>query len=120
MAESDRRIGLLLGLLGAALIFLDGILDALGGVLFLAVGHGRLAIGLWEQSILFLVVGCIAGFFALIGRSRVADRSVTSGAVMVVLVIAGWIVLGLADGFLALVGSVLVLLAGVLYLVSNR
>ncbi|MGD0249878.1 MAG: hypothetical protein ABSB97_03170 [Thermoplasmata archaeon] len=111
---------MILGLLGAALIVLDGVLDAVGGAIFLVVGHGLLARGFWERSVLFLVVGCLMGFFALLGRSRGSDRSLTSGAVLVVLVVAGWLVLGLSSGVLALLGSVLVLVAGVLFLLSGR
>jgi hypothetical protein len=119
-AESDRRLGMILGLLGAALIVLDGVLRAIGGVISLAVGRGYYALGLWEGAVLFLVVGFLMGFFALLGRSRGSDRSLTSGAVLIVLVIAGWLVLGLTNGILALLGSLLVLIAGVLFLVSGR
>jgi len=119
-ADGDRRLGMVLGLLGAGLILLDGILEAVGGVIFLAIGRGMRALGFWEQSVLFLVVGCLLGFFALLGRSRGSDRSLTSGAVLVVVVIAGWLVLGLSSGILALVGSVFALVAGVLFLLSGR
>jgi fermentation-respiration switch protein FrsA (DUF1100 family) len=111
---------MILGLLGAGLVVLDGVLNAVGGTILVLLGHGLRARGFWEHSVLLLVVGALMGFFALLGRSRGSDRSLTSGAVLIVLVIAGWLVLGLTGELLALLGSVLVLVAGVLFLLSGR
>jgi hypothetical protein len=119
-AESDRRLGMILGLLGAALIVLDGVLRAIAGTIILVIGSQGHALGLWAQAILLLVVGFLMGFFALLGRSRGSDRSLTSGVVLVVLVIAGWLVLGLTNGILSLVGSLLVLVGGILFLFAGR
>lgn len=119
-AESDRGLALIFGIIGAVLIVLDGLLKFAGGAYYLAIGHGDRAIGVWSQALLFLVVGFLMGFFALIGRSGTGDRAVTAGALLVVLVVAGWLVLGLTSGVLALLGSLLVLVSGVLYLLAGR
>ena len=119
-AEPDRRLGMVLGLLGAGLIVLEGLLEGIGGVVFLAVGRSMRALGFLDHALLLVVVGLLMGFFAFLGRSRGSDRSLTAGAVLVVLVIAGWLVLGLASGILALLGSVFVLVAGILFLLSGR
>ncbi len=120
-AEGDRRLGLVLGLLGAGLIVLDGLFDAVSGVLFLAT-NGRVfhSTGFWGQAVLFLVTGFLMGFFAILGRSRGPEHSLTAGVVLVVLVLAGWFVLGLTAGVLPLLGSLLVLIAGILFLLAGQ
>jgi hypothetical protein len=119
-ADADRRLGMVLGLLGAALIVLEGLLEAIGGVIFLAVGRTMRAFGFWDHALLLLVVGLLMGFFAVLGRSRDTDRSLPAGVVLVVLVVVGWLVLGVTSGVLALLGSILVLVAGILFLLSGR
>lgn len=119
-ADSDRGLALIFGIIGALLIVVDGLLKVVGGAYYLALGRGPRALGVWESAVLFLVVGFLMGFFALVGRAGSGDRAVTSGAVLVVLVVAGWLVLGLTSGVLALLGSLLVLVSGVLYLLAGR
>ncbi len=119
-AEGDRRLGVLFGLLGTALIVVDGLVDIIGGAVFLALGRGLRAAGAFDQGLLYLVFGLLVGFFVVLGRSRGEDRSLAAGLVLVVLVIVGWLVLGTASGLLAVLGSVLVLIAGILYLVAGR
>ncbi len=118
--ESDRQLGLVLGLVGGGLILIDGLLAGVDGTILLLIGNGHRALGLWEHSILLLLVGALIVFFTFLGRFRGADRSLASGAVLVVLVVAGWLVLGLTSGLLSLIGSLLALVAGVLFLVSAR
>ncbi len=116
----ERRLGMIFGLLGAALIVVAGIVRAIGGTLELALGHAGRAIGAWEGGILFLVVGGLIGFFALFGRSGPGERGHVSGAVLVVLAVVGWLLLGFGSGLLALLGTVLTLVGGVVYLVAGR
>ncbi len=116
----DRRIGFVIGLLGALLILVNGLLILLGGVVFLALGRGLRAVGAIDQGLLHVVFAVLAGFFLLLGRARGEDRTLAAGAVLVVLVVVGWVLLGLTSGLLPLLGSVLILVAGVLYLVAGR
>ncbi len=118
--EGDRRIGWLLGLLGAALIFVEGVLDLIGGAISTALGRNLRPFGWFDHGVILLVFGILAGFFALLGRSRREDQGLAAGIVLVVLVVAGWLVLGLANGLLPVIGSLLVLVAGVLYLAASR
>jgi hypothetical protein len=111
---------MVLGVAGALLLVLEGLVDLVSGVVFLALGHGFRALGAVEQSFLFLVAGLLIGFFAIVGRTRGEERSLVSGVVLIVLVVAGWLVLGFASGVLALLGSVLVLVGGILYVVASR
>jgi hypothetical protein len=120
MSDSDRRLGMLFGLLGAALLVVEGILRAVGGFVSLTFGHGGRAVGAWEGSVLFFVVGLLVGFFALIGRSGSGDRGLASGVLLIVLAILGWALLGFGTGLFALLGGLLALIGGILFLVGSR
>ena len=114
-------MGLLFGLLGGTLLIVDGILDLVSGVVFLALGRGLRAVDSWDQAVIFIVVGLLIAFFAVLGRSsRSTERPVAAGAVLVVLAVVGWFVLGFSNGVLALIASVFVLVGGILFLVSRH
>lgn len=119
-SEGDRRLGMLFGLLGSVLIILSGIFRAIGGALLLAFGHERGAFGTWDQAAVLVAVGLIIGFFSLYGRSGAPDRGLAAGAVLIVLAIVGWLALGFGSGLISLLGALLVLIGGILYLVSGR
>jgi hypothetical protein len=118
-AAENRRLAMVLGLVGALLLVLEGLVDLVSGVVFVALGHGFRAVGVVEQSFLFVVVGLLIGFFAFFGRSRGDDRSVVAGVVLIVLVVLGWLALGFTSGILALLGSVFVLVAGILFVFAS-
>lgn len=120
MDSDDRRIAFLFGALGAILLVLDGAIDFVGGFVFLAFGLGSHALGAWERSILFVVVGLIVGFFAFFGMSGKRDRAFGSGVILIVLAIVGWLGLGFGGGILELLASVFTLISGLLYLLSSR
>lgn len=118
--SNDRRIATLFGLLGAALILLEGFLDLVRGVVYLAVGRGGRAYLPFDQALIFLVVGLIVVLFSVLGGLRGEGRSLVAGAVLVVVVVVGWLAFGLTSGLLAILGGLLVLVAGVVFLVSGR
>jgi len=117
---SDLRIASWFGLLGAALLFVQGIVDLLLGVISLAVKHPGPAFGVFDQGVILVVVGIIVAFFAAVGRLRGEGRSVVAGVVLIVLALVGWIALGFGSGILALLGSVLIVVSGVVYLLAGR
>jgi hypothetical protein len=119
-APRDRRIASLFGFLGAALLIVEGLLDLLSGVVYFAVGHGGRAFGVFDQGLIFVVVGLIVGFFAAIGRREGDERSVVTGAVLLVVALVGWIALGFGSGVLALLGTVCLLIAGVVFLLAGH
>ena len=108
------------GILGSLLIILDGLLRAIGGAIGAAFGHGQSALAAWDQAFLLVAVGAISGFLSLYGRSGPRDQGVGVGAVLIVLAVIGWFALGLGNGLLALLGTVLVLIGGILFLASAR
>jgi hypothetical protein len=120
MGTGDRAIGAVFGLVGAGLLVLDGLVDLIRGVVYLAIGRGTHAFGPFDQALLFVVVGLVVAFFSILGGLRRDDRGLVAGAVLVVIALAGWLVLGFGSGVLALLGSIFVLIAGVVFLVSAR
>jgi len=116
----DRKLAALLGLLGAVLIALDGLLDLARGVFYLAVGRGGHAFVPFDQALIYFVVGLLVALFSVLGGLRRDGRAVVAGAVLVVIAVVGWLALGLGAGVLAILGALLVLVAGVVFLVSGR
>ncbi|HYA10806.1 MAG TPA: hypothetical protein VEH10_03945 [Thermoplasmata archaeon] len=116
----DRRIAALFGLLGAALIALDGLIDLARGVLSVALGHGGHAYLPFDQALIFLVVGLVVAVFSVLGGLRRDGNATVAGAVLIVVAIVGWLELGVPSGVLAILGALLVLVAGVVFLVSGR
>ncbi len=117
---SDHRVASLFGLLGAVLLIVQGILDLLSGVVYLAVGHGVRAYGSFDQAVIFVIVGLIVGFFAAAGRIRRDERTIVTGVILIVLALVGWLALGFGSGVLGILAAVLILISGVVYLLAGR
>jgi hypothetical protein len=119
-AAGDRKIGAVFGLLGAVLFALAGLLQIAQGIFDLAVRHGPRAASPFDQALILLVVALIVGFFAVLGGLRAEGHAIVSGVVMIVLAIVGWLVLGLGSGVLGLLGVILMVVSGVVFLASGR
>jgi hypothetical protein len=119
-SSGDRYLGAALGLIGAVLLFLEAFLDLVRGVVYLAFGHSVRAFGPFDQSLVLIVIGIVVAIFAALGGSRREERAMVSGAVLVVLALVGWLLLGFGTGVIALLASILILVAGVVFLVSSR
>ncbi len=119
-ADSDRRLALIFGVIAAVLLVVDALLRFLVGAIFLATGRELAALGSANEAVIFLVLGLVIGFFAILGRSREADRSLAVGIILVVLALVGWLALGFAGSVLALLAAVFTLIAGILFLVAGR
>lgn len=117
---SDRPIAMLFGLLGAALLVLDGLFDIARGAVLLAIREGPRTFHPFAEGLIYVVLGAIVAFFAILGRSRWGDGSLAAGVVLTVLAVAGWFVLGFTQSTIALLASVLVLISGLLFLVAGR
>jgi hypothetical protein len=119
-AEGDRRLGLIFGVIAAVLLIVDAVLRFLVGIVFLATDRRFAALGSVDSAVIFLVLGLVIGFFAILGRSRAADRSIAVGAVLVVIALVGWLALDFASSVLAILAAVFTLIAGILFLVAGR
>ncbi len=119
-AQSDRRIGSIFGYLGAALLGIGGIVRLVAGIVDLAGGRSARAFGAFEEALLLIAVALIVGFFAALGSSRATERSLGAGVVLIVLALVGWAILGFGSGVLGLLGIVMVLVAGIVFVVAGR
>ena len=119
MAEwTEQRLAYGFGLLGAGLIALGGLVTLVTGAADLALGHPLGALGAVSAAIVLLVVGGLAGFFAWIGRHDWSDRPLASGILLIVIAVLGWAVVGIDASLLALIGSLFVFLAGILFVLA--
>jgi len=119
-SDQNRRIAFLFGALAAVLFVVSGVIDFVGGFVFLALGSGGPAIAAWGRSLVDVVVGLIVGGFAVLGRTGPSDRALAPGVVLVVIAIVGWFGLGLANGVLAILAVLFCLIAGLIFLLSAR
>ena len=115
----DRRLGAFLGLVGAVLIALDGFLDLARGIFYVLVSKGGHAFLPFDQALIDLVLAMIVAVFSAIGGLRGENRSLLGGVVLVVVVLFGWLALGLGVGVLSILGALLALVAGVVLLVPR-
>lgn len=116
----DRKIAVVFGLLGAVLLVLEGLIDLVRGVVYLAIGRALQAFGPFDQAVILVVVGLVVGLFAALGGRRTEGQGLVSGVVLIVLAVVGWLGLGFGSGVLALLGTVFVLVSGVVFLVVGR
>jgi hypothetical protein len=115
---SERRLGYGFGLLGGGLILLGSLVSVLVGVVDLALGRPYGALSSVSLAAILFVVGGLAMFFAWLARHDWGDRPLASGVLLVVIAVVGWAFLGLGENVISLIGSLFVLLGGVLFLVE--
>ena len=114
---TERNLGYGLGLVGGGLILLGAIVSGVIGLVDLAVGHlFGAAASVGEAAVLF-VVGGLAVLFAYLGYRPWSNRPIAAGVLLVVLGALAWGAMGFGANLIALIGALLVLLGGVLYLV---
>jgi hypothetical protein len=119
MAEiTEQKLGFGFGVLGGALVALGGLLSLVLGTIDLVVGRPFGAIGAVSEAVILFVVGGLAMFFAWIGHREWSNRPFASGVLLVMVAVIGWAVLGLGANLIALIGSLFVFLAGVLFLLE--
>lgn len=115
---TERTVAYGLGLLGGLLFVVGAIVAIVTGTVDLVVGRAMSAIGSGSQAVLLFVLGGLALFFAWVGQHGWKSRSFTSGLLLVLVAVIGWVVVGLGSNIIALVGAILVFLAGVLQLID--
>lgn len=119
MAElTEQRLGFGFGLLGGVLIGLGGLVSLLLGTADLILGRPIGALNAASEGVLLLVVGGLALLFSWLGHRSWASHPITSGVMLVLVAVIGWVVVGIGSSLLGLVGSLFVFLAGVLYFVD--
>lgn len=116
----NRGLAFAFGIIGALLLILVGVIDFVGGFVFLALGNGGHALVSWDRAVIYVVVGVVAGLFAGLGHSGGNDRSVAAGAILVVLALVGWLGLGFGGDLIGLLAALFFLISGILYLLSSQ
>jgi hypothetical protein len=117
MTELDeRRIGWGLGLAGGIAFGVGGLLSLALGTVNLALGHLGAGVGGLAAGIAAFVVAGLGIFFSYAGNGRWSGHALTPGIGLVVVGFAGTVMLGPVS-VLAVIGGLLLLLAGVLYLI---
>jgi hypothetical protein len=114
---TERTLGRGFGLLGGVLILVAAVVALLVGAADLVLGRSFGALNAASEAILLFVVGALALFFTWLAHTSWSGRPITSGILLVVVAVIGWGMLGLGTNIIALVGSLFVFLAGVLYLI---
>jgi hypothetical protein len=115
---TERTVGYGFGLLGGLLMLLGAFVAMALGIVDLAGARPLAALAAWSETVILIVVGGLALFFAYMGQHAWKERSITSGLLLVVLAAIGWTVLGFGGNVIALVGALFVLLGGVLFLIE--
>ncbi len=115
---TERGLGWAFGLIGGALFVVAAIVSAAVGTFDLAVGRPMGALGAGTDAVVLFVVGALALFFSYLAHRTWKDRPITAGVLLVVIAAIGWAALDLGVNVFALLGAILVFLAGVLYLVQ--
>lgn len=115
---TEQRVGYGLGLVGGLLVAVGGLVSLIVGAADLVLGRPFDGLGAASEAVVLFVVGGLAVFFTWLGRHDWSSRPLASGVLLVVLAFLAWVVVGVGANLLALVGSLFVVLAGVLYLLE--
>ena len=116
----ERRLGVVFGLLGAVFWIVEAILDLGRSVYAAALGHGLgPALGPLGEAVLLIVLGLVVVLFSAVGRARSDGRNFVAGAVLIVLAVVGWFGLGFGGSLFALLGTVFVLIAGIVFVIAG-
>jgi hypothetical protein len=115
---TERSLGRAFGLLGGILLLLGGLLALVLGTAELVVGRPYTAVSAGSEGIVLLVIGVIALVFSNLASGSWSGRPAVSGVMLMVVSLVAWVTLGLGGNIVALLGAILVFLAGVLYLVN--
>lgn len=105
------------GLVGGILLFAAALVSAIVAIGDYAAGHPT-PTGPITASVILFVLGGLVLFFAYLGQGAWRDRPITTGILLVVLGAISWGVFGLGANVIALVGAILILVAGILYLIE--
>lgn len=114
---TERSLGFGFGAIGGLLIVLAAFVGMVLGTVDLATGHAMGALQAASEAFVLAVLGGLAVLFAYLGHRPWADRPVTSGVLLLVVGLLAWAVVGIGASVFALVGTLFVILGGVLYLI---
>jgi hypothetical protein len=107
-----------LGLIGAILVLLGSVVTFIVGAVFATVDHSFLqGVGSTVLALEQFVVGVLLLVFLGLTRSRGQDMHLAGAAILIVLSLVGLVILG--GGFLVVIGLILTLIAGILFVIPR-
>jgi hypothetical protein len=110
------RLARAFGFVGAILVLLGSVFTFFSGILFAALDRSlREGLGATATALEQLVFGILLLFFVIVASSRSSEYATAGGVVLAVVSIIGIVLLG--SGVLVLIGFVMTLIAGILFLV---
>ncbi len=118
--HGGRGLGFLFGVLGGILVVVQGLIDLVRSAFYLAVGHPFVGLGWLGATVVLVILGLVFIAFAAYGASRTTDRALAAGVVLLVIALLGLVLLGFGNGIIGLLGTVFVIIAGLLYIVAGR
>ena len=108
-----------LGFLGGLIVLVGSVFNFFYGVIAAAIDRSLpQGFGSTASSIVQAVVAILLLFFVALAGSRPSEYRLAGGVVLVVVSLVGLVFLG--GGFLILIGLILTLVAGVLFVVPAR
>lgn len=113
---TERTLGYGFGLLGGVLVLLGALISGVTSVVDLTMGRSFGAASTASEAAVLLVIGALSLLFAYLAYRTWSDRPIVGGIVLVVLGFIGWGALGFGTNLAALVGSLFVVLGGILFL----
>ena len=114
---TERNLAFGFGLGGGVLMIAAAIVSAITAGINYANGHTNVTTAVTATVVLFVIGGLVL-LFAYLGQKAWRDRPIATGVVLVVLAAVGWGLLGLGANAIALVGAILALVAGILFLIE--
>jgi hypothetical protein len=114
----QRSLARTLGFLGGILILIGSVVTFFSGVLFAAIDRS-LREGLGQTALAFeqAVVALLLLFFVVLAGSRPREYSMAGGVVLIVVSVV--VLAFLTGGVLVLIGAILTLVAGILFLLPR-
>jgi hypothetical protein len=115
---SEERVGHALGLAGGVLFLLAALVTLFTGTVDLAFGRMYGALDAWSDALILAVLGGLAIGFSHLGYTAWRERPFSAALLLIVVAILAAMIPGPGVGALALLGAILVALAGVLYFIE--
>jgi hypothetical protein len=113
-----NRLARAFGFVGGILVLLGSVFTFFFGIVYAALDRSlREGLGSTATALEQLVFGILLLFFVALSSSRSSEYGAAGAVVLIVVSIVGLVVLG--SGVLVLIGFVLTLVAGILFLVRR-
>jgi hypothetical protein len=118
--RSTRVLGLVFGLLAAALLALAALISAILGIVALVGAGVPYGLSSGATAIVEFVLAILTALFAVLGAQREREFALPGGIVLIVLALAEWFVFDFGHHLLVLLAGLFSIVAGLLFAVGRR